>query len=221
MKLILNPDYELYEKNGKSFCDSLQIAETFERRHTHVISTIEKLTEPTSGLSENFKITNFQQSSYKDNSGKKNKKYLLTKDGFAIVTMEFKTAKSRQFKELYINRFNQMEEFIKSLYTTKMEFPFFTDAVMEYYEEPKSYYFANEINMIYRIVLGCTAKEFKILNNIKFKESIRPYLTIGQIQAIEVLQRVDIGLLEINAEYAERKEVLKTKYKKMKLKLVG
>ena len=44
MKLILNPDYNLYEKNGTAYCDSLQIAETFERRHTHVIDTIEKLT---------------------------------------------------------------------------------------------------------------------------------------------------------------------------------
>lgn len=221
MKVILNPDYGLYEREGKPFCDSLQIAETFKRRHTHVIATIENLTEPTSGLSENFRITNFKQSTYKDNSGKKNKKYLLTKDGFVMVTMEFKTARARQFKEFYIDRFNKMEEFIKSLYTTKMEFPFFTEAVMEHHAEPKYYHFSNEINMIYRIVLGCTAKEYKIAHNINDKESLRPYLFLSQIKAIELLQRTDIGLLEIDASSAERKEVLTAKYRKMQLRLVG
>jgi len=29
MKLILNPEFNLYEKDGKAFCDSLQVAETF------------------------------------------------------------------------------------------------------------------------------------------------------------------------------------------------
>lgn len=41
MKLLLNPEYGLYEKDGKPFCDSLQIAETFERGHKSVLQTIE------------------------------------------------------------------------------------------------------------------------------------------------------------------------------------
>ena len=33
-KLILNPEYGLYEKNGQPFCDSLQVAETFKKDMT-------------------------------------------------------------------------------------------------------------------------------------------------------------------------------------------
>lgn len=40
MKLILNPEYGLYEKGGQAFCDSLQIAEAFEKKHYNVIISI-------------------------------------------------------------------------------------------------------------------------------------------------------------------------------------
>lgn len=42
MKAVLDTDINLYEKNGVAYCGSLQIAETFKRRHTHVIETIER-----------------------------------------------------------------------------------------------------------------------------------------------------------------------------------
>lgn len=215
MKLILNPEYDLYEKDGQIFCDSLQIAEAFKRRHTHVIDTIEKLTEPTSGLSEKFITINFKASSYKDVSGKKNKKYLLTKDGFIMVTMEFKTAKARVFKEAYITRFNEMETFIKSLQTAKLEFPALTNAIMQAHEEPKHYHFSNEINMINRIVLGVDAKQFKKQYGIdKDVQSIRPYLKTEEIKSIEELQRIDIGLIVAGISYEQRKSILENYYKK-------
>ena len=142
MKMLLNPEYQLYEREGMPFCDSLQIAEAFGRYHFHVIKTIEELTDTRSGLSDNFRTINFKDSFYKDASGKKNKKYLLTKDGFTMVVMEFKTAKARQFKEIFIDRFNKMESFIHSLQTTKIEFPAFTDAILQSHEEPKNYHFS-------------------------------------------------------------------------------
>lgn len=218
MKLTLNPEYGLYERDGRVFCDSLQVAEAFERRHTHVIATIEKLTEPTSGLSEKFTALNFEISSYKDSSGKRNKKYLLTKDGFVMVTMEFKTAKARAFKEAYITRFNEMAAFIKSLQAAKLEFPAFTAAIMEAHEEPKHYHFSNEINMINRIVLGMDAKRFKESRGLdKSISSIRPYLDVEQIEAIESLQRIDIGLLVAGLDFDARKQRLTATYAKRHL----
>lgn len=216
MKLIKNPEYGLYEKDNQIFCDSLQVAETFGRQHKHILDTISKLTEPTSGLSEKFTQRNFALSSYKDSSGKLNKMYLLTKDGFAVTVMEFKTKKARKFKEAYIERFNQMEDFIKSLQTAKLEFPEFTNAIMNAHEEPKNYHFSNEINMINKIVLGLNAKQFKEQNNIdKSANSIRPYLTQEQIKAIETLQRFDIGLVTMEPDYQKRKEMLENYFNKI------
>ncbi len=215
MKAILNPQYGLYEKDGQPFCDSLQIAETFGRKHSHVLREIEKLAQSTSGLSENFRQRNFALSYYKDTSGKKNKKYLLTKDGFVMAVSEFKTKKARQFREAYIRRFNEMEQFIKSLHTAKMEFPAFTSAIMEVHEEPKSYHFSNEINMIYRIVLGMDAKKFRETHGLEKSTVIRPYLTTEQIQIIEDLQRMDIGLLISVQDFQARKQILENQCAKM------
>lgn len=216
MKLIKNPEYELYEKDSQILCDSLQVAETFNKRHTHILDTISKLTEPKNGLSEQFIKENFVLSSYKDITGRSNKMYLLTKDGFTVIAMGFTGKKAMRFKEEYIKRFNQMHEFIQSLQTAKLEFPEFTNAIMETHEEPKHYHFSNEINLINKIVLGLNAKQFKEQNGIDAKEnSIRPYLTQEQIKAIETLQRFDIGLITMEPDYQKRKDILINYYTKI------
>ena len=221
MKLIMNPQYKLYERDGQPFCDSLQIAEAFQRRHKHILETIETLTEPGSGLSDNFRSFNFIKSFYKDASGKKNKKYLLTRDGFTMVVMEFKTAKARQFKEVFLDRFNNMESFILSLQSTRIEFPAFTNAIMEAHDEPKHYHFSNEINMIYRIVLGVDAKKYRERHGIPPGEVIKPYLTRDEISAIERLQRIDVGLMEVGLGYEERKEQLEKSHMRRIKRLAG
>lgn len=220
-KLILNPDCGLYERNGKAYCSSRQMAEEFDRRHDHMLRMIDELTAPTSGVSEEFTRLNFQPSYYKDASGKRNREILMTKDGFVLVAMEIKGAKARKFKEAYIRRFNQMESFIKSLQAAKLEHPAFTEAIMNAHEEPKHYHFSNEADMINRIVLGMSAKQFREVNGIAKGESIRPFLNTTQIQAVEVLQRVDIGLIVAVPDFQQRKEILTEYYEKIKLKKIA
>ncbi len=213
MKLIKNPEYGLYEKDSQIYCDSLQIAETFNKRHDNVLRDIYKITQPKSGLSEQFIKLNFEESSYKNNQNKKQPMFLLTKNGFAILTMGFTGAKAMKFKELYIRKFEEMEEFIKSLQTAKLEFPEFTDAIMNAHEEPKNYHFSNEINMINKIVLGQNAKQFKEERGLdKSVNSIRPYLTQKQIKDIEALQKFDIGLVTMESDYQKRKQMLSEYY---------
>lgn len=220
-KLILNPEYRLYERDGKAFCSSRQVAEEFERQHGHILRLIDEITQSTSGVSEEFRRINFEQSFYRDASGKKNREILMTKDGFAMVAMEIKGKRARQFKEAYIRRFNEMEEFIRSLQAAKMEFPAFTDAIMAAHEEPKHYHFSNEINMIYRIVLGMDAKTFREKRGLPKGEVIRPYLTAEQIRAIETLQRADIGLIVAIPDFQQRKETLTQYYERLKLKRIA
>lgn len=157
MKTIRNPQYGLYEKDGQPLCDSLQVAETFGKQHKNVMRDIENL-----DCSENFTRLNFELSTYKDNSGKRNKKYLMTKDGFTFLVMGYRGKKAALFKETYIQRFNDMERFISEVKKAKLDFPEFTNAVMAAHSEPKFYHFSTEINMIYKIVLGMTAKKSDI-----------------------------------------------------------
>lgn len=212
MKPILNPNYGLYRKDDCAVCDSLQIAETFGRQHSHVLRTIQSLTESTSGLSEEFINTNFMKTRYTDTSGKRNTKYLMTKDGFIMAVMEFKTAKARQFKEAYIKRFNDMAGFICTLYDIKEDFPEFTEAVKLSHEIPKPYHYSNEINMIYSVVLGQSPQAYKKANGIT-EGSIREYFSTEQLMQVRSLQRIDIGLLYAVPELQKRKEILIQKQK--------
>jgi len=222
MKLLLNPEYGLYEKSGIVFCDSLQIAESFEKRHADVLRDINKHIESANRIGERkFALSNFLQDTYKTAQDKKQPKFLLTKSGFAKVAFGYEGDKANKFQIDYINRYEQMEAFIKSLQAAKLEFPAFTDAIMAAHDEPKSHHFSNEINMINRIVLGVDAKQFKIANGIDPKApSIRPFLSSQQIQAIERLQRIDIGLQLVTPDYNERKRVL-SEFHNKKLALVS
>ena len=70
------------------------------------------------------------------------------------------------------------------------------------------YYFSNEADLLNRIALGKTAKQVREEHGLKPGTSIRPYLTNKQIEAIDRLQRVDIGLLVSTPDFQERKRYL-------------
>ena len=114
-----------------------------------------------------------------------------------------------------------MENFIKSLFATKEEFPAFTDAVLMAHSEPKHYHFSNEINMIYRIVLGMDAKTFREHRGIDKGASIRPYLSSDEIKLVEQLQRADIGLLVSMPVFEQRKFALTNYYNRLLLRLTA
>ena len=209
-KLITNPEYNLYERDGKAFCSSRQIAQEFSRRHDDVMNGIEK--EISNILKTNnrtFSDINFLLTTYKDARGRQQKEYLLSKDGFLSVVLKYSGQKATALRIAYIQRFNEMESFIKSLLTTKEEFPAFTNAVLMAHAEPKHYHFSNEINMIYRVVMGMDATAVREERGIEKGASIRPFLNSYEIKAVEELQRADIGLLVSVPDYGERKDILK------------
>lgn len=200
------------ERKGVPITTSRKVAEVFGKEHKNVLRDIENVLSD-----DEFSRLNFELSNYKVR-GKIYPEYILTKDGFTLLVMGYNGKKAMKFKKEYITRFNQMESFIKSLQTAKLEFPAFTNAIMQAHEEPKNYHFSNEINMINKIVLGMTASTYKKENGIdKNVSSIRPFLTAVQIKWIEQLQRIDIGLIVANMEYEARKKLLTDYYAKMLL----
>lgn len=97
MQLLLNPNYGLYRKDDKAFCDSLQVAETFGKEHYNVMRDIETL-----DCSDEFNTLNFEGINYKDSRGRRQRKYIMTKDGFTFLVMGYRGKKAAQFKEAYI-----------------------------------------------------------------------------------------------------------------------
>ena len=208
-ELIPKNEYGLFaDKKDIARVDSLYVAEFFEKNHKEVLRDIRNIAAPNSGLSKEFAERNFALGSYKDKQNQKRPCYYLTRDGFTILVMGYTGKKALRFKELYIRRFNEMEELIKSLVKARTEFPLLTENIKLLYEKPKPYHFSNECDMINRIVLGKSAKQFCLENNLEKGTSIRPYLTEVQINLIEKLQKVDIGLLVAFPNYEDRKRHL-------------
>lgn len=188
--------------------DSLYVAQFFEKEHKNVLRDIARITDPTSGLSEEFARLNFESSSYTNSQNKKQPCYMMTRDGFTMLVMGYTGQKAMRFKELYIRRFNEMEQFIKTLVTARKEFPLLTENIKLLHENPKPYHFSNECDMINRIVTGMSAKQFRQAHGLEKGTSIRPYLTDEQVRMMETLQKVDIGLLVAVPDYEQRKRHL-------------
>ena len=103
--VILNP------VNGKKIptVSSLQVAEIFGKRHDHVLRDIEQILTQ---VPEIFIKPNFGVVEYPVRRGfgtEMVKAYLLSKDGFIMLTMGYIGEKAMKFKEAYIARFNEME----------------------------------------------------------------------------------------------------------------
>lgn len=98
-------------KNQQAVTTSLQVAEGFEKRHTHVIDAIEAKIHSAENSAQFQNM--FAEGIYQDKSGKSNKLYYMNRDGFTFIAMGFTGRKADEFKLKYIDAFNKMESHIK------------------------------------------------------------------------------------------------------------
>ncbi|EIT3582491.1 Rha family transcriptional regulator, partial [Escherichia coli] len=91
--------------DGQVVTSSLAVANFFSKRHDDVLKKIRTLE-----CSASFTARNFSVSDYTDCTGRKLHCYQITRDGFAFLAMGFTGKRAAQFKEAYINAFNQMEK---------------------------------------------------------------------------------------------------------------
>lgn len=203
-QLIPADDYGVFvDSHDTARVNSLMVAEMFGKRHDKVLRDIREL-----DCSEEFRLSNFGESSYLNEQNKKQPCYDMTRDGFVFLVMGYRGKKAAQFKELYIKRFNEMEKFIKTLVETRRDYPLLTENIKLLHENPRPYHFSNECDMINRLVVGMTAKQFRQKYGLKKGESIRPYLKDEQIKLMNTLQKVDIGLMVSEPNYEARKRHL-------------
>ncbi|CAG9000637.1 MAG: hypothetical protein CENE_02637 [Candidatus Celerinatantimonas neptuna] len=90
--------------HNRAYVTSNELAKVFGKEHKHVLRDIESL-----DCSDEFRESNFGLSKYKAGT-RQYKNYHITRDGFAFLAMGFTGKKAAQFKEAYIQAFNQMEK---------------------------------------------------------------------------------------------------------------
>lgn len=100
---------ELVEtRNNQPVTTSLQVANTFGKRHDNVTRDITSLKKDVLNFEEMFMEGNIPDSYGRDRRG-----YYINKDGFTLLAMGFTGKKAMQFKLDYIQAFNQMEKVIQ------------------------------------------------------------------------------------------------------------
>ena len=211
--VIPNDIYGVTEKQGKPIVSSRYVADVFNKRHDNVIADIRKLE-----CSEEFRLLNFKESYYKNEQNKKQPKADMTFDGFIFLAMGYTGKRAAQIKEQYIKAFNKMKDFILELQTAKEEFKELSEAIkLSHLEDGlHSYHFSNEYDLINRIALGVSTKQFKKRNGISLDEkSIRPFLTKEQLEHITKLEKFDSGLVITMPEYDDRKRLLTNYYNRL------
>lgn len=196
---------------------SRDVAEVFGKEHFNVLRDIESL-----GCTEEFRKLNFEVSEYKvDGNNKTYKEYVMTRDGFTLLVMGYTGEKAMQFKEAYINAFNEMEKELKRLYAERQQWEIerakgilvrhiLTDTIkMKVADSPhKRFMYPNYTKLIYKTLFGKSLKELQQEYDVKPKETIRDYLTAEQLKDVESTEMLVSSLINCGWGYEQIKEFI-------------
>lgn len=95
-------------KREQVVCDSLQVAEKFNKKHKDVLRQIYKL------MAQNCAVPNmFFEGKYKGKNGAAYPMMYITRDGFSLLVMGFTGNKALEWKLKYIEAFNKMEAMLQ------------------------------------------------------------------------------------------------------------
>ncbi|EEP3708984.1 phage regulatory protein [Campylobacter jejuni] len=119
--IIINNQEVIFEnKDEQVFCTSLDVAKVFGKRHKNILRDIENILNDLREIGDlqcklNFELS-FKTRKIEGFRGRERKYpyYNLTRDGFSLLAMGFTGKKALQWKMLFINAFNEMENIIKS-----------------------------------------------------------------------------------------------------------
>lgn len=188
---------------------SLDIADTFGKRHADVLRDIEKLE-----CSTEFTERNFALSSYKDSSGKSNKSYLVTRDGFTLLAMGYTGEKAMKFKEGYIRQFNAMEKALigkmkereKGIAVRQA----LTNALKESNENERmhGHAYSTYTNVIYKSIFGKNAKQLREELGIDKNDNIRDFLDEDKLKAVQSAEMLVGSLINYGWGYDQIKDFI-------------
>ena len=102
-------------RDRQAVTDSLQVAESFDKKHKHVLETARNLAAENSATKKMF-----VESTYV-NRGKEYPMIYMNRDGFTLLAMGFTGKKALDFKLKYIQAFNEMEKRIRQPKSERLE----------------------------------------------------------------------------------------------------
>ncbi|MFZ7121772.1 MAG: Rha family transcriptional regulator [Eubacteriaceae bacterium] len=203
----------VFVKKDNVFTDSKTIADTFERRHDHVLKLIDECIDSLKVTDYEHKPT-FRVMQNKINIGngarRTSRYYTLDRDAFMFLMMKMKGKKADEFKLMFIHAFNEMEQWIKDRAVGRGVRLSMTDSIKDYLPESpnKKFKYKHFTDLVYKKVLGKTKKQIETELGRKV-DNLREICTDEQLnQFINYENEISV-LLKYNKDYNEIKEILK------------
>jgi Rha family phage regulatory protein len=200
----------IFEKNGEAWVSSRDVARLFGKEHFHVMETIKGRILP--DVSEEFGLSNFRLSSYKNSQNKKQPEYLLNRKSFTMVAVGFTGKKAMKFKEAYIEAFEAMRTVIDTRIISKNGYKEMTSAISRKYIDKRAY--SIEADMINQIVLGMKAADFRELHRID-DGNTRDAVVLSKLEMLDKAQRLNAQLILAGLQYDQRKAIIEVNFRRI------
>ena len=188
---------------------SLDVAETFGKRHDNVLKDIREL-----DCSDEFRLLNFEESTYLNSQNKKQPMYYMTRDGFAILVMGYNGEKAMRFKEAYIKQFNAMEKALRGKLIEREKGiavrQSLTKALQQSTENERmhGHAYSTYTNCIYKVLFGKNANQLREERGADRNRSLRDYFTEEELNAIQTMERLVSSLIDCGWGYDKIKEFI-------------
>ncbi|MGN0613032.1 MAG: Rha family transcriptional regulator [Porcipelethomonas sp.] len=189
-------------KQEVTVVSSLDIAETFGKRHDDVLKSIRNLE-----CSEEFRLRNFAESSYTNSQNKKQPMYYVTRDGFTLLAMGYTGEKAMKFKEAYIKQFNVMERMLQGKLIEREKGiavrQSLTKALQLSAENERmhGHAYSAYTNCIYKVLFGMNANQLRENYGISGKDNLRDCFSAEELKAVQSMECMVSGLIDCGWGY--------------------
>lgn len=202
-------------KEERAAVTSLDVAETFGKAHDKVLRDIREL-----GCSDEFRFSNFGESSYLNAQNKKQPMYLMTRDGFTLLAMGYTGDLAMRFKEAYIKQFNAMEAALTGKLIERQKGiavrQALTKALQLSSENDRmhGHAYSTYTNCIYKALFGKNAKQLREQLGIGPKDDLRDCFSAEELAAVQSMECLVSGLVDCGWEYSQIKAFVEQNHSK-------
>ena len=171
--------------------------------------------------SEEFGKHNFVPSSYISVQNRELPMYYITRDGFTLLAMGYNGEKAMQFKEAYIRQFNEMEKALLGKIKEREKGiavrQALTKAIQQSGENDRmhGHAYSTYTDLIYKAVLGKTAKQLREELGIGKQDNLRDLLSAEELAKVKSVEMVVSGLVDCGWGYNEIKEFITNTERKL------
>jgi Rha family phage regulatory protein len=202
-------------KEEVTVVNSLDVAETFEKEHRHVMEDIRKI-EGTISTAEFSAL--FFLSSYRASNGKTNPMYIMTKDGFTLLGMGYTGEKAMRFKLAYIKQFNAMEKLLKSKLIEREKGiavrQSLTKAIQQSSENERmhGHAYSTYTNCIYKALFGMNSNQLREKFGIGKKANLRDCFSAEELKEVQSMEMLVSGLVSLGWGYEQIKKFIQANH---------